>query len=87
MRVWSSPHTPPARKYAHGLTEPSELTAGMNRRVENNGSPLRDGAIEALTVGLSRSERDTFLSQYYRLLGPLGQFIRAEPATVRRRVS
>ena len=49
--------------------------------------PLRDGAIEALTVGLGRYERDTFLEQYYRLLGPLEHFTRAEPAAVGRRVS
>jgi hypothetical protein len=38
-----------------------------------------DGPIEALTVGLGRYERDTFLDQYYRLLGPLEYFTRAEP--------
>ena len=37
---------------------------------------LREGSIEALTVGLSRYEQDTFLDQYYRLLGPLGHFTR-----------
>jgi hypothetical protein len=49
--------------------------------------PLRDGSVEALTVGLSRDERDTFLDQYYRLLGPLEPFTRAEPAAAGRRVS
>jgi hypothetical protein len=41
---------------------------------------LRDGSIEALTVGLGRYEGDTFLDQYYRLLGPLQHFTRAAPA-------
>ena len=49
--------------------------------------PLGDGSIEALTVGLGRYARDTFLDQYYRLLGPLEHFTRAEPVAVGRRVS
>jgi hypothetical protein len=46
---------------------------------------LRDGSIEALTVGLGRHEGDTFLDQYYRLLGPLQHFTRAESAAAGRR--
>jgi hypothetical protein len=49
--------------------------------------PLWDGSIEALTVGLGRYECDTFLDQYYRLLGPLEHFTRAKPVAVGRRVS
>jgi hypothetical protein len=49
--------------------------------------PLWEGSIEALTVGLGRYERDTFLEQYYRLLGPLEHFTRAERVAVGKRVS
>lgn len=49
--------------------------------------PPWDGSIEALTVGLGRYERDTFLDQYYRLLGSLEHFTRAEPVAVGKRVS
>ena len=51
---------------------------GTNSKVGLNVS----GGSEALTVGLGRYERDTFLDQYYRLLGPLEHFTRAEPAAV-----
>lgn len=40
--------------------------------------PLRETSIEALTVSLSRYTEDTFLDEYYRLLGPLEYFRRIE---------
>jgi hypothetical protein len=48
---------------------------------------LREGSIEALTAGIGRRERDSFLDQYHRLWGPLEHFTRAEPAAVGRPVS
>ena len=82
----------PARYYpAHGPELLVELwAAGKGFTLElgyEADYPLWDGSIEALTVGLGRYERDTFLDQYYRLLGPLEHFTRAEPAAAGGRVS
>lgn len=82
----------PARYYpAHGpelIVELGEEGRGFTLELCYEADcALRDGPIEALTVGLSRYERDTFLDQYYRLLGPLEHFTRAEPVAVGRGVS
>ena len=82
----------PARYYpAHGpelIVELWEEGKGFTLELCYEADyPLWDGSIEALTVGLGRYARDTFLDQYYRLLGPLEHFTRAEPVAVGRRVS
>ena len=72
-----------------GEGEISESTVGLRAKPALSYEadyPLRDGSTEAPTVGLGRYERDTSLDQYYRLLGPLEHFTRAEPAAAGRRV-